>query len=103
MKPTLQEILERLRRDKEILKREFAVERIGIFGSLVKGMETEDSDVDFLVEFDISRLTFDKFLALEKYLKEITGREVDILTVGGLRTIRIPHIREDIERSVVYA
>jgi len=98
----LDELLETLRKHREFLEREFAVKKIGIFGSFAKGTVTNESDIDFYVEFDLERLTFDKFFELIEFLESLTGRKVDIVTKDGLKTIRIPYIKEDIERSIIY-
>ena len=36
------------------------------------------------------------------YLEEILGKPVDVLTLGGLQGIRIPHIAQSIRESIVY-
>ena len=58
--------------------------------------------MDFFVEFRIEELTFDKFLALIDFLEALTGRKVDIITRDGLKTIRVPQVKEDIERNIIY-
>ena len=40
-----------LRSHEQEIKERFAVRRIGIFGSFVRGEEKETSDIDILVEF----------------------------------------------------
>ncbi len=99
---TFEEILEIIRNHKKELRERFAVKRIGVFGSFVKGTATKGSDVDFFVEFRIEELTFDKFLALIDFLEALTGRKVDIITRDGLKTIRVPQVKEDIERNIIY-
>ncbi|MEJ7694294.1 nucleotidyltransferase domain-containing protein [Daejeonella sp.] len=60
---------------------EFGVERIGLFGSFLRGEESKDSDIDLLVELSKTRKTFRNFLALNYYLEEIFGRRVELVTV----------------------
>jgi len=48
----LQNLLETLRNYRGKLEEEFAVKRVGIFDSFAKGVAAEESDVNFLVEFD---------------------------------------------------
>lgn len=78
----------------------YGVKRIGLFGSYAKGIHTEDSDIDIIVEFE-TPLGF-KFMEFADYLEEILGRPVDVLTVGGLQGIRIPHVAQSIRESIVY-
>ena len=97
-----EEILERLRENKEKIKK-FGVKRIGVFGSFVRDKATEKSDIDIIVEFDLESLTFDKYLAFEEFLKSLFSREVDIITKDGLESIRIEHVKDEIKRSIIYA
>ena len=48
---TRDEILRKLDENREII-RGFGVRRLGIFGSYVRGEQSEASDIDFLVEFE---------------------------------------------------
>ncbi|MCS6767519.1 MAG: nucleotidyltransferase family protein [Candidatus Nitrosocaldus sp.] len=92
-----------LRDNMDILKKEFAVTRIGIYGSYTRGDEHAGSDVDIYVEFDMDELTFDKYLGLIEYLEMLLRGRVDLITRDGVRTIRIPYIRESIEKGIIYA
>lgn len=84
----------------DILKNEYSVARIGIFGSVVKGTMTDDSDLDFVVE--LSKPIGFKFNSLVEYLEKISGRKVDVLTREGIRNIRVKEVADNIERSLVY-
>jgi len=79
------------------INRRFGVKRIGIFGSHAGGEEKETSDVDVLVEFIAP--SFDNFMDLAFFLEDLFGREVDLVTTGGLS----PHISPFVEREVVWA
>ncbi|HOK79382.1 MAG TPA: nucleotidyltransferase family protein [bacterium] len=103
MRKTLDEIIEVLIKHKHNLKEKFSVLRIGVFGSFAKGKETEKSDIDIYIEFDIEKITFAKYLELIDYLEGIFGRKVDIITRDSVETIRIPHIKEEIKREIIYA
>lgn len=82
----------------EIMKR-FGVKHIGLFGSCARGEETENSDVDVLVEFE--EPSFDNFMDLAFYLEDLFGRKVDILTPEGVRSIRFKEVAETIQKGVV--
>jgi predicted nucleotidyltransferase len=90
-------IKEILKRFKPILQEKFKVKEIGIFGSYVRGEESEESDVDILVEF--SEPIGWEFIDLVEYLEKILGRKVHLATVRALR----PQLREKILSEVVYA
>lgn len=82
---TLEEIRARLRAEMPHLKERFAVERLGIFGSWVRGEQTLDSDVDLLVTFTDMPGLFD-YVALERRLSEILGVPVDVGMPGELKS-----------------
>ena len=97
---TREKIIDILSERSEYLAEVYSVKRIGLFGSYAKGTYTEDSDIDIIVEFEIP-LGF-KFMEFADYLEDILGKSVDVLTVGGLQGIRLPHIAQSIRESIVY-
>jgi predicted nucleotidyltransferase len=54
-----------------------------VFGSWARGEATEQSDVDFLVEFAPGRSLIDRS-GLVIDLRELLGRDVDVVTENGL-------------------
>ena len=70
-------LLKILNEKKEFLEKEFEVQRIGLFGSYAKNMQTSNSDIDFYVEF--KKKTFDNLSGLWVYLEELFGKKVDIV------------------------
>ncbi len=95
------EIIEKIRKNMDEI-RKFGVERIGVFGSFSREDQRPESDVDLIVEFEEGKATLDNFLALSEFLEELLGRKVDLLTVEGVRSIRVSSVRKEIERSVIY-
>lgn len=63
---------------------------VRVFGSVVRGEETSGSDVDFLIDYDPSKVTpwFPGGLLMD--LQDFLGCKVDILTEQGIS----PLIRE---------
>ncbi len=80
------------------IKERFGVEKIGIFGSILRGEDTPSSDVDILVGFKEGRKTFDNYIELMFYLEELLEREVDLITIESVH----PLMREHIMREAVY-
>lgn len=59
---------------------------VRVFGSVARGEERDDSDVDFLVELDDDRSLLDHSrLILD--LEELLGRKVHVLTPGSLHSV----------------
>jgi predicted nucleotidyltransferase len=69
-----------------------------LFGSFSRGEQREDSDVDILILPDKSQ-HFSLFTLSGMYedLKELLGREVDLITEGGL----MPFARESADRDKI--
>lgn len=99
----VKDIVAILRLHGQTLRRDFAVRRIGVFGSFAKGTESKKSDIDFYVEFELSELDLDKYLRLIKYLEKLFNKKIDLVTKDGVESIRIPHIKEEIKKEIVYA
>ena len=92
-----EEIKDTLKRLKPTLRENFKVKEIRIFDSYVRGEESEESDVDILVEF--SEPVGWEFIEFQEYLEEILGKKVHLATVRALK----PQLREKILSEVVYA
>ncbi len=88
-----------LREHEQEIRNRFGVERIGIFGSFVRGEEKPESDVDVLVEFREGEKNFDHYIDLKFYLEDLFGRKVDLVMKGAIK----PRLREPILSEVVYA
>lgn len=69
------------------LCRRFNVERLDVFGSAATGELDETSDLDFIVVFGRtdSMTLADQYFGLLEALKELFGRDVDLLTERSLR------------------
>ena len=76
----------------------YGVKELGLFGSFAKddGIN-ETSDVDFLVEFERGKKSFDNFMNLSFYLEEILGRKVELVTSQSLSKYLGPHILRQVE------
>ena len=59
------------------------VSNVRVFGSVLHGEDTEDSDLDLLVEPTQETTLFD-IGAIRYELKKLLGIEVDVLTPGAL-------------------
>ncbi|GBE02468.1 nucleotidyltransferase domain protein [bacterium BMS3Bbin06] len=94
---TLDEIKELIQNHKDELRQQYGLKEIGVFGSYVRGVQREDSDLDILVEFE-KPVGFVKFLQLENRLSELLGVKVEIVTKKALK----PFIGKRILQEVMY-
>jgi predicted nucleotidyltransferase len=58
---------------------------VRIFGSVARGEDDEKSDIDFLIDYDLSKISPWFPSGLIQDLQSILGRKVDIVTVEGLK------------------
>jgi len=91
-----QTVIMRLKENLEQIRQRFSVERLSIFGSVIRDEAEEDSDVDVLVVFE-KKANFDIFMDLKFYLEELLGMGVDLVTEKALR----PQVRRAIEQEMI--
>jgi len=81
----------------------YGVRQIAVFGSIVRGEDTPQSDVDILVEFEEppqKPLGFFARVRLERELSQQLGRKVDLVSARGLNRHIRPYV--DAEKVVLY-
>lgn len=82
----LDEIRGRLRAALPGLEDEYGVATLAVFGSFVKGLQREGSDVDLIVEFrPDSKMTLFRLVHLELELGDLLGRKVDLVIKRTLK------------------
>jgi uncharacterized protein len=94
---TLEEIKQILRQRKPLLQEHYRITQLGIFGSFARGEQTEESDVDVLIDYEQAPTLF-KLVELRDYLSSVIGMKVDLVTQNGLK----PRIRDRVLSEVVY-
>lgn len=67
-----------------------------LFGSVARGDERLDSDLDMLVELEPGRSLVDR-IALKQDLEDLLGREIDVVTEQSLH----PQIRENVRQEAI--
>jgi hypothetical protein len=96
--------LEQHQAELEALCRRFQVRRLEVFGSAVTGDFGEESDLDFLVEFEppAGPGYADRYFGLLEALEALFGRPVDLVVASAIKN---PYFRESVEqtRAVLYA
>lgn len=94
---SLEELRKILQNQKDNLKDEYAVNKIGIFGSYTKEEQIETSDIDILVDFQkaIDLLTF---VHLKDHLSKLLNVNVDLVMKKALK----PNIGRRILKDVIY-
>ena len=93
-----EEIITFLKTNKNELEN-FGISKIGLFGSYSKNKESQNSDIDILVEFKKGRKTFDNYMDLKFYLEDTLRKKVDLVMDQNIKE----ELKSEILRSVRYA
>ena len=94
----LEDLKNILRDNKSHIESHFHVKNIGIFGSFARKEETDESDVDLIVEFEKGYKDLFNYIDLKFYLEEILNRRVDLVMKEAVR----PRLRKKIFDEVQY-
>ena len=86
----------KLKELKPVLAQKYFVNKIGYFGSYSTGSQTENSDIDILVEF--SRPLGWEFFDLNDLLEKELERKVDLVSIKALK----PQLKHKILNEVKY-
>lgn len=78
------EIITIIRDTKPELATRYGVERLGLFGSYVRGQQRKRSDIDILVSFNREIDLFD-FVDLREYLETCLQHKVDLVMESALK------------------
>jgi len=85
-----------IRENEIILRDEYKIRKIAVFGSFARGEQKKGSDIDMLVEF--SEPVGFEFFRAARYLEKILGVKVDLVTKDALK----PQLSVAIKRDLVY-
>jgi predicted nucleotidyltransferase len=93
------EVLETLRRSEPYLRAR-GVRRAAVFGSVARGENRPDSDVDIMVEIDPgAHLTVFEYADLKDYIAGLFAEQVDVVSCDGLK----PYVRPATTVDAIYA
>jgi len=81
---SLQELLQEKREEILDLADQHGAFNVRVFGSVVRGEDTPDSDIDFLIDYDLQRISSWFPAGLKLDLEDLLGCEVDVVTEKGL-------------------
>ena len=79
------------------LSEQYYITRIGVFGSVTKGTQTDERDGDLLVEFSDPPVLF-KFMEIEAFLSDTLQTRVDLIDAEGIK----PRLKNRILSEVRY-
>ena len=93
----LHDCIDKLSDFKRVSGKQFGITKLGIFGSVARNENREDSDIDIVVEVDRPSLTL--MYDLKQSLIRLFGCEVDLVRYrDSLR----PKLKSNIQNDAVY-
>ena len=92
-----QEILDVIRQSKQHLVSTFKLQEVGVFGSVIRGEQRADSDLDLLVDLAADADLLD-LIGIGQYLEERLHARVDVVPRAALRR----ELKEQVLNEVRY-
>ena len=93
------EALETLRRSEKALRAR-GVQRAALFGSVARGDNRPDSDIDIMIEVDPeAHITVFDYVGLKEYIAGLFDGPVDVVSREGLK----PYLRPAATADAIYA
>ncbi|MGA9226590.1 MAG: nucleotidyltransferase family protein [Mesobacillus sp.] len=93
------EILDVFSKNLNTWSEKYGVKQIGLFGSYSRGEQKDSSDIDVIVEFNDSQLSFDNYMDLKFYLEDTFQKSVDLVILNDIK----PALKPSILGSAKYA
>ena len=91
---TLAEIKSILGNKKKSLYRRYSIKSLAVFGSYARNEQTDESDLDLLVEFN--EKVGSQFINLADELEDMLELRVDLVSRKGIKPNYLDHIQPDL-------
>lgn len=91
---TLNDIRSILRNHKQRLSEKYGLSVMAVFGSYGRGQQSEDSDVDILVDF--KKPIGIEFIDLADELEMLLHKKVDLVSLKGIKPLYYQHIESEL-------
>ena len=80
----------------QMVRSRFGIKSLFLFGSIARNEATQESDLDFVVDFD-GMITFDRYMDLKIFLEDLFGKKIDLAIEDNLK----PQIRQKILEDAI--
>ncbi|NJK85358.1 MAG: nucleotidyltransferase family protein [Bacteroidales bacterium] len=83
-------------KEREISK--YGIKAIGLFGSYARDEQSENSDIDILIDFEPDKENFDNYMAVYDMIEKMfKNQRVEIVTKNGLSPYIGPKILNEVK------
>jgi uncharacterized protein len=80
----------------QMIQSRFGIKSLFLFGSVARNEATQESDLDFVVNFD-GKITFDRYMDLKIFLEDLFDKKIDLAIEDTLK----PQIRQKILEEAI--
>lgn len=91
------DVLKKLEEHLLEIQERFGIEYLGLFGSVARGEDTIDSDIDILYAFYPDRISYDALFSLHEYLEGLLDRRIELVSEKCMT----PQLRRFVETDVI--
>lgn len=91
----LEDILKILRERKAYLQQKYGIKAIAVFGSYARAEQTEDSDVDVMVELGDKELGM-RYLAMAREIENFLQHKTDVVARDAIKPRYFEAIKSDL-------
>jgi uncharacterized protein len=89
------EIIQKLK-EREADLRAQGVTHVALFGSIARGDDRPDSDIDIMIELDpAARVTMFDYVEIKEYIEGLFSEPVDVVNRDGLKALVRPKATAD--------
>ncbi len=92
------ELISYLKKNKDLFKEVYGVNKMGVFGSFARGESGVSSDIDILIDMDKKMKNLHNFMELKRRLERETSRKIDL----GFEKSLKPFVRRRIKDRIIY-
>ena len=94
---TKDSILKKLKSNKLKLSK-FGIRNVGLFGSYIRDEQSNESDIDLLIDFEPEKENFDNYMAVyDLFEKLFINEKVEVVTKNGLSPYIGPKILNEVQ------
>jgi len=89
--------LEEIQKKTSTIFREYGIKYAAVFGSVARGEDTPESDIDFLVTLGEKPMGMFRYMGFIEKMEEKLKRKVDIVTEASADKFLKPYILSDLK------
>jgi predicted nucleotidyltransferase len=75
----------------------YDIKKIGLFGSYARNNQSRESDIDFLVEYNKGKKTFDNYIYTLDFLEQSFNKEIELITKDAVSKNILTNIEKEIK------